>query len=74
MGSLSKEYDIICIEGSGPAKLFGFGPFSELLEVANMETARIADAPIPFVTDNLDSIPGALSYLKKKKKELKGYY
>ena len=67
--SLSEEYDIICIEGSGPAKLFGFGPFSELLEIANMETARIADAPVVFVTDNLDSIPGALSYLEEKERE-----
>jgi cobyric acid synthase len=30
--SLSKEYDIICIEGSGPAKLFGFGILRELHE------------------------------------------
>ena len=67
--SLSEEYDIICVEGSGPAKLFGFGPFSELLEIANMETARIADAPVVFVTDNLDSIPGALSYLEEKERE-----
>ena len=67
--SLSEEYDIICIEGSGPAKLFGFGPFSELLEIANMETARIADAPVVFVTDNLDSVPGALSYLEEKERE-----
>ena len=71
--TLSKEYDIICIEGSGPAKLLGFGPFSELLEVANMETARIADAPVLFVTDNLDSIPGTLSYLNQEdKKRVKG--
>ena len=67
--SLSEEYDIICIEGSGPAKLFGFGPFSKWLEIANMETARIADAPVVFVTDNLDSVPGALSYLKREERE-----
>jgi len=71
--ALSKEYDIICIEGSGPTKLFGFGPFSELLEIANMETAKIADAPVLFLTDNLDSIPGALSYLNsEEKKRVKG--
>jgi len=71
--SLSEEYDIICIEGSGPAKLFGFGPFSELLEIANMETAKIADAPVVLVTDNLDSIPGVLSYLKEnERKRVKG--
>jgi len=71
--SLSEEYDIICIEGSGPARLFGFGPFSELLEIANMETAKIADAPILFVTDNLDSIPGTLSYLEEEeRKRVKG--
>jgi len=67
--SLSKEYDIICIEGSGPARLFGFGPFSDLLEIANMETARIADAPVIFLTDNLDSAPGMLSYLKEEERE-----
>ncbi len=66
--SLSEKYDIICIEGSGPAKLFGFGPFSKLIEIANMETARIANAPVVFVTDNLDSIPGVLSYLKEKER------
>jgi len=59
----------MCIEGSGPAKLLSFGPFSKLLEIANMETARIADAPVIFVTDNLDSIPGALSYLREKERE-----
>lgn len=70
---MSEEYDIICIEGSGPARLFGFGPFSELLEIANMETAKIADAPILFVTDNLDSIPGTLSYLEEEeRKRVKG--
>ncbi len=67
--ALSEEYDIICIEGSGPTKLFGFGPFSELLEIANMETARIADAPVILLTDNLDSIPGALSYLNSEERE-----
>ena len=66
--SLLEEYDIICIEGSGPVKLFGFGPFSKLLEIANMETAKIADAPVVFVTDNLDSILGVLSYLEKEER------
>ncbi|RLI17861.1 cobalamin biosynthesis protein CobQ [Candidatus Bathyarchaeota archaeon] len=66
--SLLKEYDIICIEGSGPAKLLGFGALSDWLDIANMETARIADAPVLFVTDNLDSIPGALSYLKEEER------
>jgi len=38
-----------------------------------METARIADAPVIFVTDNLDSIPGALSYLRdEEKRRVKG--
>ena len=73
LDSLSREYDIICIEGSGPFKLLGFGPLSELLEIANMETARIADAPVIFVTDNLDSIPGALSYLEdEERRRVKG--
>ena len=67
--SFSEEYDIICIEGSWPTKLLCFGPFSKLLEIANMETARIADAPVVFVTDNLDSVPGALSYLEKEERE-----
>jgi len=73
LDSLSREYDIICIEGSGPFKLLGFGPLSELLDIANMETARIADAPVIFVTDNIDSIPGALSYLRnEEKRRVKG--
>ena len=51
----------------------GFGPLSELLDIANMETARIADAPVIFVTDNLDSILGALSYLEdEEKRRVKG--
>ncbi len=66
--SLSEEFEIICIEGSGPAKLFGFGPFSELLEIANMETAKIADAPVLLVTDNLDSILGMFSNLGKEER------
>jgi len=38
-----------------------------------METARIADAPVIFVTDNLDSILGALSYLEdEEKRRVKG--
>ncbi len=68
--SLSREYDIVVIEGSGPSKLLGFGPLSDLIGIANMETAKIADAPVIFVTDNLDSIPGALSYLEKEEREM----
>lgn len=70
--SLSNEYDIICIEGSGPAKLFGFGIFSEIHEVGNIWTARIADAPILLVTDNLDSVVGTLSYMGEENWRVKG--
>ena len=70
--SLSNEYDIICIEGSGPARLFGFGIFSEIHEVGNMWTASIANAPILLVTDNLDSIVGTLSYIGEENQRVKG--
>ena len=70
--SLSKEYDIICIEGSGPAKLFGFGILSELHELGNIGTARISDAPILLVTDNLDSVLGTLSYIGEDSRRVKG--
>jgi len=72
MQSLSNEYDIICIEGSGPAKLFGFGVFSELHEAGNIWTARMANAPILLVTDNLDSVVGTLSYIGEENWMVKG--
>jgi len=73
LGSLSREYDIICIEGSGPTKLLGLGAFSRLLGVANIETARIADAPVLLITPNVDSVPQTLSYLaKEEQKRIKG--
>ncbi|MDD3807346.1 MAG: AAA family ATPase [Candidatus Marinimicrobia bacterium] len=67
--SLSQEYDILCLEGSGPAKLFGFGPLSDLFNLANMETAKMTHTPVLFVTDNFDSIPGILSFLSREEKE-----
>lgn len=70
--SLLNEYDIVCIEGSGPAQLLGFGPLSELHEIANMGTARMADSSILLVTDNLDSIPGVLSYIGEESRRIKG--
>jgi len=70
--SLSSEYDIICIEGSGPAKLLGFGIFSEIHDIGNMATARIADAPVLLVTDNLDSVVGTLSYIGEDDRRVKG--
>lgn len=70
--SLSQEYDIICIEGSGPARLFGFGILSDLHELGNIGTARLADAPILLVTDNLDSVLGALSYIGEESRRVKG--
>jgi len=67
--SLSKENEIVCIEGSGPVRLFGLGSFSSLLEIANMETARITDAPVILVTENIESVKGTLSYLKEEEKK-----
>ncbi len=67
---LSKEFDFIVIEGSGPARIFGLGPFSSLLEIANMETAKMLNSPVILLTENVDSIPQTLSYLREEEKNL----
>ncbi len=68
--SLLREYDIVCIEGSGPAKLLGLGPLSELLEIANMWTVKIADAPVILVTDSFDSVIGTLYFLNPEERRI----
>jgi len=67
---LSKEFDFIVIEGSGPAKIFGLGPFSSLLEIGNMETAKIVNSPVILLTENIDSVPQTLSYLSQEERKL----
>ena len=67
---LAKKFDLIVIEGSGPTRIFGLGAFSSLLEMANMELAKTVKAPVIFLTENIDSIPQTLSYLKPEEREL----
>ena len=68
--SLSKEFGFIIIEGSGPTKIFGFGPFSSWLEMANMEMAKIVKSPVILLTENVDSVPQTLSYLEAEERKL----
>lgn len=67
--SLAKDYDIICIEGSGPAKLLGFGPLSGLFDFVNMGVSEITASPVVFVTENIDAIPGVLANLTPEQKQ-----
>jgi len=67
---ISKEFDFIIIEGSGPTKIFGFGPFSSWLEMANMEMAKIVKSPVILLTENVDSVPQTLSYLEAEERKL----
>jgi cobyric acid synthase len=71
---LLKNYDIVCIEGSGPSKLLGLGYFSKLLDIPNMKTAELASAPVILLSNNLDSV--LLTYMlnlpAKEKEMIKG--
>ncbi|ERJ06591.1 putative cobyric acid synthase protein [Halorhabdus tiamatea SARL4B] len=70
LSELRAENDIVVIEGSGPAQLVGFGPISEWFDLANMQTAAMADAATFLVTDNLDAVPGTLSDLEPEHRDL----
>ncbi len=67
---LSKEFDFIVIEGSGPVRIFGLGPFSSLLEIGNMEAAKMVNSPVILLTENIDSVPQTLSYLNQEERRL----
>ena len=68
--SLAKEFDFVIIEGSGPARIFGLGPFSSLLEMTNMEMAKMTGSSVILLTENVDSIPQTLSYLNAEERKL----
>ena len=68
--NLSKEFDFIVIEGSGPVRIFGLGPFSSLLEIGNMETAKMANSSVILLSENVDSVPQTLSYLNQEERRL----
>lgn len=65
LDSLMEEYEVVCIEGSGPSKLKGLGIFSKYLDLPNMETARLASAPAILVGGSADSIKATYDYLSE---------
>jgi adenosylcobyric acid synthase len=68
---LLKNYEIVCIEGSGPSKLLGLGYLSKLLDIPNMKTAELASAPVILISDSLDSVlPTYMLNLSAKEKEM----
>jgi cobyric acid synthase len=71
---LLKNYDIVCIEGSGPSKLLGLGYLSKFLDIPNMKTAELASAPVILISDSLDSLllTCMLSLSAKEKEMVKG--
>lgn len=68
---LSEEFDCIIVEGSGPARIFGLGSFTSLLEEAtNMGFARETETPVILLSENIDSFPQTLSYMEEEEKDL----
>ncbi len=68
--SLLKEYDIVCIEGSGPSKLKGLGFISDLIEIPNMLAAKIAGAPVVLLAESIDSALATYLYLPEEDKKM----
>ena len=60
---LLDNYDIVCIEGSGPSKLRGLGFFSRLMDIPNMVTAKMASAPVILLAGSIDSAIATYNYL-----------
>jgi len=70
---LLANYDIVCIEGSGPSKLKGLGYFSKLLDLPNMEVAKLASAPVILLANGLDSAIATYQFLpEEERKMIKG--
>ncbi|MGC8933344.1 MAG: hypothetical protein ACP5LQ_08675 [Candidatus Methanodesulfokora sp.] len=67
---LMDRYDIVCIEGSGPSKLRGIGVLSKFLDIPNMETARLASAPVILLANNIDSAIATYHYLPDEEKNM----
>lgn len=70
LSELRAENDVVVIEGSGPAQIPVSEPVSDWLDLANMQTAAMADAAVFLVTDNLDSVSGTLSKLGPEHRDL----
>ncbi len=68
LAELEANYDIIVIEGSGPAKVRGLGVMSKVIEFANMGVARVANAPVLMIANDPDSIRGILSLLSSEER------
>gem|GEM_PF-851055 len=60
---LLDNYDIVCIEGSGPSKLRGLGFFSRLVDIPNMITVKMASAPVILLAGSIDSAIATYNYL-----------
>ena len=70
---LMDEYDIICIEGSGPSKIRGIGAFSKFLDIPNMKTAELASAPVVLLANSIDSAIATFHYLSdEERSRIKG--
>ncbi|NPA97136.1 MAG: hypothetical protein GXO32_06000 [Crenarchaeota archaeon] len=73
LAELESSYDVIVIEGSGPAKVRGLGIMSRAIEFANMGVARIANAPVLMIANDPDSIRGILSLMdSEERSRIKG--
>jgi len=70
---LLDNYDIVCIEGSGPSKLRGLGFFSRLMDIPNMITVKMASAPVILLAGSIDSAIATYNYLDNdERKFIKG--
>jgi len=66
---LMDKYDVVCIEGSGPSKLRGLGYFSKLLDIPNMETAKLASALVILLKSSIDSAVATYHHLPKGERD-----
>ena len=67
---LLRNYEVVCIEGSGPSKLPGLGYLSKFLDVPNMRTAELASAPVILLSSSLDSTLACMLSLSAKEREM----
>jgi len=65
---LLSNYDIVCIEGSGPSKLKGLGYLSRILDIPNMDVARLASAPVILLANGLDSVMATYQLLSEEER------
>ena len=69
---LLDNYDIVCIEGSGPSKLRGLGFLSRLIDIPNMITVKMASAPVILLAGSIDSAIATYNYLDDERKFIRG--